>query len=204
VMRTADRASSRPGQGQSLWLCSLRQLGRVALLVAAISLPAVPGAKAQAQPPAPPGVPEGVWLLEDKAAVDIFDCGGLMCGRIVWLQVPRNLLGQLDRDFRNPDPALRGRELCGQTILWGLHPNGPDRWKDGWFYNPDDGVTYRFSAQLKSADVMAARIYQLIPLFGQTKRLVRVAQAVSEGWCLAMQPPSPIPGGGGSGPGQTP
>ena len=146
------------------------------------------------------GRPEGVWLLEGKAAVDIFDCGGLMCGRIVWLQVPRNLLGQMDRDFRNPDPALRGRELCGQTILWGMRPDGPDRWKDGWFYNPDDGVTYRFSAQLKSADLMAARIYRLLPLFGQSKRLVRVAQAVTEGWCLALQPPSPIPGGGGSGP----
>ncbi len=68
-------------------------------------------------------------------------------------------------------------------MLWNLHPVGPDRWREGWFYNPDDGKTYRVSARLKSDDVMVARIYVGIPLFGQTKTLVRVPQGVTEGWC---------------------
>jgi uncharacterized protein (DUF2147 family) len=106
-----------------------------------------------------------------------------MCGRIVWLQVPRNPEGQLDRDKNNPDPALRGRDLCGLTILWGLRPSGPGRWKNGWFYNPDDGVTYRVSAQLKADDVMTARVYVLAPLFGKTKTLTRVSRGISDGWC---------------------
>jgi len=206
-METADRASSNPGRGCALvWLRTLNQRVRMALLIAAIVFLALPTAKtqAQAQPPPQPGVPQGVWLLEGKAAVGIFDCEDLMCGRILWLNVPRNSVGQLDRDKHNPDPALRQRELCGQTIIWGLRPDGPDRWKDGWFYNPDDGITYRFSAQLKSADVMVARIYLLIPLFGKTKTLVRVSQDVSEGWCLALEPPSSTPSGGGSGANQAP
>jgi len=128
-------------------------------------------------------VPPGVWLVDGKAAVQIYDCSGLMCGRIVWLHVPRNALGQLDRDKHNPDPALRDRQLCGVTMLWNLHQTGVNRWKDGWFYNPDDGKTYRVSAQLKSDDVLIARIYVGTPLFGRTKTLARVPHGVLEGWC---------------------
>jgi uncharacterized protein (DUF2147 family) len=149
--------------------------GRVALLVASITLAAASAAQ--------PAVPQGVWLVDGKAAVQIYDCRRLMCGRILWLQVPRNPLGQLDRDKHNPNPALRQRQLCGLTMLWNLRPAGPNRWEDGWFYNPDDGGTYRVSAQFKSDDILVARIYQGISLFGQTKTLVRVRRGVSAGWC---------------------
>jgi hypothetical protein len=36
------------------------------------------------------GVPDGVWLIDGKAAVQIFECSGLRCGRMLWLQVPRD------------------------------------------------------------------------------------------------------------------
>jgi uncharacterized protein (DUF2147 family) len=147
------------------------------LLIAVTSLLAASRVTAQTV------VPQGVWLIDQKAAVQIYDCDGLLCGRILWLLVPRNSLGQLDRDYHNPVPELRQRQLCGLTMLWNLRPAGPNRWKDGWFYNPDDGGTYRVSAQLKSADVLLARIYVGIPLFGQTKTLVRVPHGVSRGWC---------------------
>ncbi len=128
-------------------------------------------------------VPEGVWLVDGKVAVQIFACEARMCGRIVWLSTPRNPLGQLDRDKHNPDLEQRQRQLCGQTIIWALEPAGPGRWKNGWFYNPDDGVTYRVSAQQKSADVITARAYLLTSLFGQTKTLTRVPLGVTDGWC---------------------
>jgi uncharacterized protein (DUF2147 family) len=147
------------------------------VLIAAFTLLAATRAAAEA------AIPQGVWLIDGKAAVQIYGCAGLMCGRILWLNVPRNALGQLDRDKHNPDPALRKRQLCGLTMLWNLHPAGLNRWKDGWFYNPDDGRAYRVSAQLKSDDVIVARIYVGTPLFGQTKTLVRVPHGVSAGWC---------------------
>ena len=153
------------------------QLVRTALLIVAMVLPAA------ARASAPTRVPQGIWLYQGKAAVQIFDCGGLMCGRIQWLLVPRNALGQLDRDYHNPDPALRQRQLCGVKMIWNLHPDGPGRWRDGWFYNPDDGATYRVAAQLKADDKLVVRIYQGIPFFGETKTLVRVRQGVSGGWC---------------------
>ena len=168
-VRTLDRRRN------SVWLRSLHQLGRAALVVAAITALAVPRSMAWA------AVPQGVWLIEGKAAVQIYGCDGLLCGRVVWLQIPRDPQGQLGRDTKNPDPALRQRLLCGLTIIWGVQPAGPDRWQGGWFYNPDDGKTYDLSAELRSADVLIARIGTRTRR--ETKTLVRVPHGTSEGWC---------------------
>jgi uncharacterized protein (DUF2147 family) len=127
--------------------------------------------------------PQGEWLMDGRVVVQTFGCGAKMCGRILWLKVPRDPQGQLDQDKKNPNPALRNRRLCGLTILWNLQPDGSDRWKDGWFYNPDDGKTYRVMAQLKSNDEIVARIYVGVPLFGKTKVLIRVPHGTSGGWC---------------------
>jgi uncharacterized protein (DUF2147 family) len=133
--------------------------------------------------PVPPGVPAGIWLLPQKAAVQIYDCGGLLCGRVAWLQRPRNPEGQLVIDKKNPDPALRLRPLCGMVVLWGLRPAGPDRWNGGWLYNPDDGTTYRVNGEFRGADTLVVRIYLGFPLFGQTSIWQRVPRLSSEGWC---------------------
>lgn len=124
-----------------------------------------------------------VWLMDSQVAVQMFDCGDLLCGRVVWLLLSRDAQGVLISDAHNPDPALRQRPLCGLTVLWALHPKGADRWEGGWFYNPDDGKTYRVSARLTSADLIVARIYRGIPAFGKTKTLQRVVHGTVEGWC---------------------
>ncbi len=162
---------------ESAWTELPRRLCRAALLLTAFMVLVVPRATASA------AVPEGVWLIDGKAAVQIFNCGGLLCGRILWLQTPRDPQGQLNRDRHNPDPALRQRRLCGLTILWGLRSAGPNRWDSGWFYNPDDGKTYNVAAELRSADLIVARIYSGVRIFGQTKSLLRIPHGTSDGWC---------------------
>ncbi len=177
VGRTAF--STRPGDlaQDTAWRRCRHRLVGVAALVTLIAWLAAPPIPAQAS------IPQGVWLIDGKVAVQIFDCEGLLCGRILWLRKPRDPQGQFDVDKKNPDPALRQRRLCGLTILWGLRSLGPDRWGDGWFYNPDDGETYSISAHLASPDVITARIYVGFPLFGRTKILLRVAHGTSAGWC---------------------
>lgn len=153
------------------------RFARGLMIASALALLTAPRAAAQ------PAVPQGEWLMDGRVAVQVFECEGLMCGRIVWLAVPRDLAGDLNLDRKNPVPALRNRKLSGLTILWGLRPTGANRWADGWFYNPDDGKTYSVKAQLKSDDVIVARIYVGLPLLGQTKTLARAPHGVSEGWC---------------------
>jgi uncharacterized protein (DUF2147 family) len=128
-------------------------------------------------------VPEGVWLIKGEAAVQIFDCNGLLCGRILWLQAPHDSQGQLKRDKRNPDSALRQRELCGLTVIRGLRSTGPNHWDDGWFYYPDSGQTYNVKMELTSSDALVARFYLGASVLGETKTLSRVLHGTSEGWC---------------------
>jgi hypothetical protein len=128
-------------------------------------------------------VPQGVWLMREKTAIQVFDCNGMLCGRVVWLRAPLDPQGILKHDSLNPDPALRQRQVCGPTIIWDAHPIDSSHWNDGWFYNPDDGATYRVTMEMQSADVMVARIYLGVPLFGTTRTLVRVPMGVGAGWC---------------------
>jgi uncharacterized protein (DUF2147 family) len=154
----------------------LSRIGRAALILVGVVV-SVPRTWASV------GMPQGVWLIDNEVAVQIFDCSNLLCGRVVWLLIPRDPQKRLVIDKKNPEPSLRQRPLCGLTIFWGLRTSGPDRWAGGWFYNPDDGKTYNISAELKSADTIEARIYVGIPLLGRTKILHRVPHGTSSGWC---------------------
>ena len=133
--------------------------------------------------PALSGVPEGTWLLANRVAVQVFECSGQLCGRIVWLVRPRTADGQLDVDHLNPDPTLRQRPLCGLTIIWGLQPNGQGHWSSGWLYDPQDGVTYDVTAELTAPDTMSARVYRGVPLLGRTEVLTRDPELSVDGRC---------------------
>jgi uncharacterized protein (DUF2147 family) len=133
--------------------------------------------------PASSEVPDGTWLLANRVAVQIFECSGLLCGRIVWLLRPRTPTGQPDVDHRNPDITLRQRPLCGLTIIWGLQPDGAEHWSGGWLYDPADGNTYDVTAELTAPDRISARVYRGVPLFGRTEILVRDPQLSFDGRC---------------------
>src|ERR1700757_3962780 len=111
--------------------------------------------------PASSAVPEGIWMFANRVAVQLFDCSGQLCGRIVWLLRPRTPAGQPDLDTHNPEQ----RHLCGLTIIWGLQPGAPDHWIGGWLYDPQDGVTYNVTAELVSPTTISARVYRGDPLF---------------------------------------
>ncbi|MGC1885259.1 MAG: DUF2147 domain-containing protein [Stellaceae bacterium] len=100
-----------------------------------------------------------------------------------WLLRPRTPAGQPDLDHLNPDPSLRQRHLCGLTIIWGLQPEGPSHWTNGWLYDPKDGVTYDVTAELTASNTISARIYRGVPLFGRTEILIRDPQLSFDGRC---------------------
>jgi uncharacterized protein (DUF2147 family) len=133
--------------------------------------------------PALAAVPSGTWMFASRVALQIFDCGGLLCGKIVWLLRPDNLVGQPDIDYLNPDPTLRQRHLCGLTIIWGMQANGQDHWANGWLYDPKDGNTYNVTAELTSPGIITARVYRGVPLFGRTEILVRDPPLRVDGRC---------------------
>ena len=121
--------------------------------------------------------------VRHRVALQIFDCSGFLCGKIVWLLRPDDPAGQPALDHRNPDPALRQRHLCGLTIVWGLRPAGQNHWSNGWLYDPKDGITYHVSARLTSATIITARVYRGTPLVGRTEILVRDPHLRPDGRC---------------------
>lgn len=78
----------------------------------------------------------GVWMRSSGTGkIRIDQCGGALCGTVVWEKAPR-------KDIYNPDPAKRNDPLVGRRVLLGLKPTGTaDQWK-GEVYNADDGKTY--------------------------------------------------------------
>lgn len=87
--------------------------------------------------------PIGVWLTErGDSHIEIYPCGEALCGRLAWIEEPRDEAGDLLRDVNNPDPELRSRPLLGLQIMTGIVPaEEPGRW-EGKVYNPEDGRTY--------------------------------------------------------------
>jgi uncharacterized protein (DUF2147 family) len=87
--------------------------------------------------------PIGTWLTEGgKSRIRIADCGGALCGTIVWLREPNDPeTGKPKTDKNNADAGKRSRPLIGVPIVLSMKPNGPSKWS-GQVYNAEDGKTY--------------------------------------------------------------
>ena len=87
--------------------------------------------------------PSGTWLTQTGTSrIKVADCGGALCGTIVWLKEPNDPdTGKPKTDKNNSDAAKRSRPLLGVQIVLGMKPNGADKWA-GQVYNAEDGKTY--------------------------------------------------------------
>lgn len=113
--------------------------------------------------------PVGVWLHPDKRiAVEVFPCGALLCGRIVWFRWPDDAQGAPLRDLKNRNPALRSRPLLGLIVLRNLRHAGGNAWTGGRIYNPDDGMDYAAQMSIRDDGALRVRAYVLFPALGRT------------------------------------
>jgi len=97
----------------------------------------------------------GIWYDDTgKGAVEIFECGPKLCGRIVWLQDPLNAKGEPLTDGYNPNPALRTRTICGLQVLGGLVAQPDGTWDEGWVYDPKVGKSYDAALELAGKNLI--------------------------------------------------
>ncbi len=152
----------------------MRKLVLVALLCAFASM-------ARAQSPSV----MGTWLTASGIAqVRIGPCpdpaNGPICGLVVGLINPKGPDGNavapdMATDYRNPDPALRGRKVIGMPLIWGFKKTSdPNAFEDGHIYNGENGKIYNANISLQPDGKLRLRGYVGTPMFGETQLWTRV------------------------------
>src|SRR5262249_17350721 len=82
----------------------------------------------------------GKWLTSSKqGVVEIYDCGGALCGRVVGLRQNRDANGVPWRDGYNPDPGARNRPVWGSTGFRNLQGKEQKGMWAGKLYDAENG-----------------------------------------------------------------
>jgi uncharacterized protein (DUF2147 family) len=97
--------------------------------------------------------PFGTWYTADnESQVRIVNCGGALCGSLVWLKEPNDpATGRPKTDKNNPDASKQNHPLLGVQIVLAMRPSGTDQWS-GSLYNASDGKTYTGSFAMTGAN----------------------------------------------------
>ena len=117
--------------------------------------------------------PMGTWET-GESHIEIYECGDLLCGRIVALDDPLDEDGKPRTDENNPDPALRTRPILGMDLIAGFSRESDARWVDGTIYDPRDGKTYKCKMTLEKEGTLEVRGYVGLSLFGKTVVWTRI------------------------------
>ncbi|MBN8669243.1 MAG: DUF2147 domain-containing protein [Chitinophagales bacterium] len=106
----------------------------------------------------------GEWLSPQKnSRIVIYKKGNNYFGKITWGT------GGSSKDEKNPDKALRSRDVIGLEILKDFEYDGDGNWENGSIYNPREGKTYSCKMTLKSLTELSIRGYVGVSLFGRTE-----------------------------------
>jgi len=140
-------------------------------------------AAAQSVPPATPTVTTpppavGLWLDHTgRGAVEISECGGALCGRIVWLKEPTDKAGNPLRDILNEDRSKRTRPICGLQIIGDVRPQRDGSWDAGWIYDPEQGEAFDVELRMRGPDALQVKGYKGLKFLSQTFQWRRIAEA---------------------------
>jgi len=136
----------------------------------ALTLAVLLGGAGMAHAQAAPDV-TGMWLnARGDGGILVAPCGnGQLCGSIQWAQDPLDPVTHSNVDVLNPNPALRGRRLCGLQMLGGFTRNDDGSWGGGWIYDPESGNTYKSNMHLAADGTLHVRGYIGFSFIGRTE-----------------------------------
>lgn len=119
-------------------------LTRTLTALAALAAGAVASTAAVAQP-------TGVWIDHTgRGAVEIADCGGNLCGHIVWLKDAKNA------------------KACRTQVIGNAKPMANGTWDRGWIVDPDDNSRYSVELKPVGADRLRVVGYMGSKFFSET------------------------------------
>jgi uncharacterized protein (DUF2147 family) len=74
----------------------------------------------------------GVWIDHTgRGAVEITDCGGRLCGKLVWFQDAKN-----------------NKDGCNFQIIGDVKPVGANKWDGGWIVDPEKDPDKKYDVEI--------------------------------------------------------
>jgi uncharacterized protein (DUF2147 family) len=102
--------------------------------------------------------PLGVWTdPTGRGAIEISDCGGHLCGRVVWVKEQRDQHG------------------CNFQMMGGIKPLGRNTWGGGWIIDPSSGSKKKYDVEITPLSDQKLRVmgYEGLKIFSETMTLTR-------------------------------
>jgi len=108
------------------------------------------------------------WSPDKDGRIAVYEKHGKYFGKSIWGIKP-------GKDVKNPNPALRNREVIGLEFLSDFVYNANDQeFQDGKIYDPRTGKTYDCKMWLGKDDNLRVRGYLGIPMLGMTVIFERI------------------------------
>jgi uncharacterized protein (DUF2147 family) len=118
---------------------------------------------------------DGFWMDSDgEVILEVSRCGDARCAKVAWLRKPLGPDGLPLTDYRNSDPELRNRPVCGLQVVSGFKQQSDGTWGDGNVYVSDLGASFSGYAEVLGPNKVKITGYVLLPLFGQSEVWTRV------------------------------
>jgi uncharacterized protein (DUF2147 family) len=103
--------------------------------------------------------PIGVWIDHTgRGAVEITDCGGKLCGRLVWFK-----------------EAKHSKEGCNFQIIGNVRPVAGNKWDGGWIIDPDKDPDKKYDVEITPLNDQKLKVmgYAGTKLFSETMTWTR-------------------------------
>ncbi len=98
--------------------------------------------------------PTGVWINDTgRGAIEIKNCGGALCGHVVWVKDTSDTKG------------------CGRQIIGNAAKVGAGVWDNGWIYSPENKKKYDVELKPLSNGTLQVTGYAGTKLFSQNDDL---------------------------------
>ncbi|MVZ67544.1 DUF2147 domain-containing protein [Sphingobacterium sp. DK4209] len=102
-----------------------------------------------------------------EGRIEIYKKGEKFYGKLYWIKDSNK------KDAKNPNEALRSRNIQGLEILTNFTKSGSS-YVDGQIYDPKSGKTYSCKMTLKGTDALDIRGYVGVSLLGRTETWKRI------------------------------
>jgi uncharacterized protein (DUF2147 family) len=121
--------------------------------------------------------PTGVWLDHTgRGAVEITDCGGKLCGHIVWLKDAANI------------------STCGRQVIGNVKPMTSGKWDGGWIYDPEKDSKYDVEITQQTEQKLKVMGYAGVKFLSETMIWTRAPADLQRcGSNLSRAPLEPVP-----------